>query len=337
MRQLKKKLILFSLTVSVLTGSIFLLSWGTWGHQHINHAAVFALPSEMRHFFYNHIDFITEEAVMPDIRKYTINDKPEFARHFINLESFQTAATDSLPQTMKEAMAKYDAAFLDKNGILPWYLMEMMEKLTKAFQTKRKAEILFLAADLGHYLGDANMPLHTSLNHDGELTGQKGIHALWESQLPEQFGNGYRFYTGNAVYISDIKQATWRIIMNSHRLADTLLLAEKKLKDEFPAEKIYSRDASGNVLKNKFNQPIHSPGYAKAYHTILNGMIQKQLLAAISATANFWYTAWVNAGKPNIDDLDPKELTLRNSKNYDTDHRLWKKGKLGGFKVDKEF
>ena len=323
--------------IGVLSGTIFLLSWGTWGHQHINHAAVFALPAEMRPFFYNHIDFITEEAVMPDIRKYTINDKPEFARHFINLESFQAAGMDSLPQTMKEVLASHDAAFLDKNGILPWYLMEMMEKLTAAFRIKRKAEILFLAADLGHYLGDAHMPLHTSLNHDGELTGQKGIHALWESQLPEQFGNSYHFYTGNAVYVGDIRQAVWRIIMNSHHLVDTLLLAEKKLKDEFPAEKIYSKDASGNVLKNKFSQPVHSPEYVNAYHDRLNGMIQKQLLAAISATASFWYTAWVNAGKPGISELDSPELTKRNSKNYVADYMLWKKGRLNGFKVDKEF
>jgi hypothetical protein len=35
----------------------------------------------------------------------------------------------------------------------------MMEKLTIAFK-KSKNEILFLAADLGHYIADAHMPLH---------------------------------------------------------------------------------------------------------------------------------------------------------------------------------
>jgi hypothetical protein len=334
---MKRKLKLLTGAACVVTGAIFFLSWGTWGHQHINRAAVFALPEEMRHFFYNHIDFITEESVIPDVRKYTINDKAEFSRHYIDLESFQTTSSDTLPGTLKEATARYDAKFLDKNGILPWYMMEMMDKLSKAFKEKRKAEILFLAADLGHYLGDAHMPLHTALNHDGQLTDQKGIHAFWESQLPEKFGNNYNFYTGNAVYIADIKKEIWRIIMDSHQLADTLLLAEKKLKQNFPADRIYEKDAGGNLAKNKYNQSVHTYEYAKAYHDALKGMVEHQMRLAIAATANFWYTAWVNAGKPDLDALDPEALSSRNNKSYKRELKLWKKGELFGLKIDNEF
>ncbi len=330
-----KRIVNFLSISFLIISSLVLLSWGTWGHQHINHAAVFALPEEMRSFFYNHIDFITEESVIPDVRKYTINDKAEFNRHFIDLESFGN--TDSLPATMKEATAKYDAKFLDQNGILPWYMEEVMQKLTKAFQDKKKAEILFLSADLGHYLGDANMPLHTSVNHDGQFTDQKGIHAFFESQLPEQFGAHYNFYTGNAVYIKDVPAEVWRIIFANHRLADSLLLTEKKLKSNFSADKIYMKDSAGNLAKNKFNQPVHSYEYAKAYHDALNGIVERQLRAAVSATANFWYTAWVNAGKPDLSLLDVPELTDRNKKNYKKDYQLWQKGQLFGFKIDKEF
>jgi hypothetical protein len=335
---MKKRIFSLLLISGLLTGSVFFLSWGTWGHQHINHAAVFALPDAMRHFFYNHIDFITEESVIPDVRKYTINDKAEFSRHFIDIEPFQPGGpADSIPLTMKDATAKYDAKFLDKNGILPWYMMEIMQKLTKAFKDKKKAEILFLAGDLGHYLGDANMPLHTSVNHNGQLTDQKGIHAFFESQLPEQFGSNYNFYTGDAVYIKDIQTEVWRIITESHQLADTLLLVERKLKSGFDAGNIYMKDSAGNILKTQYNDPIHTYEYAKAFHDALNGMVEKQLRAAVSATANFWYTAWVNAGSPDLDNLDEPELTSRNSKNYKRDYKLWKKGQLFGFKIDKEF
>ena len=74
---------------------------------------------------------------------------------------------DSLPATLTDVKKKYDEKFLQQNGILPWYIEEIMDQLTKAFKEKRKTEILFLAADLGHYIGDAHMPLHTSANHDG--------------------------------------------------------------------------------------------------------------------------------------------------------------------------
>ncbi len=334
---MKKRILSYLLIAGLVSGSVFFLSWGTWGHQHINNAAVFGLPESMRHFFYNHIDFITEESIIPDVRKYTINDKAEFPRHYIDIESFQVKPTDSLPFTMTDALTKYDAKFLDKNGMLPWYMMEVMQKLTKAFSNRRKAEILFLAADLGHYMGDANMPLHTSLNHNGQLTDQKGIHAFFESQIPEQFGSSYNFYTGDAVYIKDVPAEIWRIVMESHKLADTLLLTEKKLKANYDTSKIFMKDANGNILYNRYHDPVHTYEYAKAYHTALNGMVERQLRAAAASTANMWYTAWVNAGSPNLDSLDEPARTERNRKSYKKDYNRWKNGELFGFKIDTEF
>lgn len=330
----------FFTAAGLVAVSVFLLSWGTWGHQHINHAAVFALPEEMRIFFYNHIDYITEESVVPDVRKYAISDKAEFNRHYINLEPFQRdgQSVDSLSAyTLKDVNKKFDAKTLDKNGILPWYIIEMTQKLTKAFQDKHKGDILFLAADLGHYAGDATMPLHTAENHDGQLSGQKGIHSFFESQLPEQFGEQFNFYTGDAVYIKNVRDEVWKTILNSRKLADTLLLTEKQLRNSFDTTKMYVKDAAGNIVKNIYNQPVHSYEYASAWHTALNGLVERQLRTAEALTASLWYTAWVNAGKPDLRQLDEAALTERNRKNYRKDYAAWKKGHLFGFKIDKEF
>jgi hypothetical protein len=330
---------LFFVVLLVACSVTIVFAWGAWGHEHINRAAVFALPDDnLRSFFYNHIDFITEEAGVPDLRKYTINDKEEFARHFINIESYWQDAPDSLPHTMKEMRLKYEDNVMQKYGILPWYIQEMMEKLTAAFKNKRKEEILFLAADLGHYIGDANMPLHTSLNHDGQLTNQKGIHALWESQIPELFGDSYNLYTGKAKYIDDVIKETWNIVLTSHRLSDTLLSIDRSLKASFGTDdKVYELDSAKNIKMNKFGQPVHTVAYAKKYSTLLNGMVEKQLRNAIAETANFWYTAWVNAGKPNLRDFDPKDLTERNAPYLQKDLKLWQEGKLSGIKSDREF
>jgi len=318
----------------VLSGTLFFISWGVFGHEHINHAAVLALPEPLRTFFYNHIDFITQESTVPDLRKYTLNDKAERPRHYIDLENY--GSIDSLP-TSKELSKKYDEKFLAANGILPWYLESMMEKLTKAFQEKRKTEILFLAADLGHYIGDAHMPLHTSANHDGDLTNQKGIHAFWEAQLPDLFGSTYNFKTEPSIYIEDINKEIRNILRSSHKLVDTLLLKEKRLNETYPSNKIYLKDAEGQIKKNKFNQTIHSTAYAKAYHEVLNGMVESQMCKAISATSNFWYTAWVNAGKPDLNDLDLKELTEDNKTRLKRELDLLESGKLYGVESEREF
>jgi len=328
---------IFSVVVVLMISISLVFGWGSWGHQHINHAAIFALPNEMRFFFYNHIDFITEEAVAPDLRKYTINDKAEGPRHYINLEVFGVATMDSLPSNLQQLKEKYNDSVLQKAGSLPWYILQMEEKLTKAFQGKRKTEIIFVAANLAHYIGDANMPLHTSLNHNGQLTDQKGIHAFFEGQLPELFGKNYNLNTGEAKYIKDIPKETWSMVQASFMKADTLLAVDRKLKETFPREKIYRTDSTGNILKNKFNDPVHSYDYAKKYHEALNGMVERQIREAIKETANFWYTAWVNAGKPYLSGLDPEELTKRNEENYKKDVKLWQQGKVSGFKPEQEF
>src|ERR1017187_7884777 len=148
----------------IILSAPFFIFWGAFGHEHINRAAVLALPKPLQIFFFNHVDFITLESTIPDLRKYTLNDKAENPRHYIDMENF--GSPDTLPKTLSEAKKHYDEKFLQQNGILPWYIEEMTDKLTKAFKEKRKTEILFIAADLGHYLGDAHMPLHTAVNHE---------------------------------------------------------------------------------------------------------------------------------------------------------------------------
>ncbi|GAA4303743.1 zinc dependent phospholipase C family protein [Compostibacter hankyongensis] len=315
-----------------------LLAWGRWGHQHIDRAAIFALPEGMRAFFFNHADFITEESVLPDVRKYTINDRAEPDRHYIDLEAYGKDPFKTLPHDWTAAKKKYGEKMLHKNGILPWYVPEMMEKLTRAFRERDKSNILFIAADLGHYLGDATQPLHTTLNYDGQLSDQKGIHAFFESQLPERFGAAYNFHVSPARYLDDPVKEIWNILQESHALVDTVLLAEKRLAAQFPASRKYVTDASGKPVKNSYGQPVHSLEYAKAYHDALQGAIEKLLRRAVQATADYWYTAWVNAGKPRLDSLDAAALTARNKRFLKKEYRRWQKqGKLWGLHAGAEF
>jgi len=332
---LKSKIITTAFIILLITGSINLLfAWGAWGHKHINRAAVFALPDSMRKFYYNHIDFITEGAVVPDLRRGLLNDKNESPRHYIDLQDFHKPVS-SLPKTTKEAYAKYDSAFLNKTGILPWYIQNIMEKLTAALKKRNKSEILFLSAELAHYVGDAHMPLHTSSNFNGQLTNQKGVHALWESEIPELFGSSYNFKTNGAKYIPDVTEETWDIIIHTHSLEDTLLSDEKKVRKSFNASNMYKKDAAGNNILS-YNQPIFSDEYAKQFNNAMNGMVEEQLRLSIQDVANYWYTAWVNAGSPELLSLDDKNLTKQNQKNYKIEYKAWSKGKLLNLSNEKE-
>ncbi|MCD6012447.1 MAG: hypothetical protein K0Q79_2309 [Flavipsychrobacter sp.] len=310
--------------------------WGVWGHNHINRGAVLALPREMGMFFYNHIDYLTMESTIPDVRKYTMNDKAEFPRHYIHLESYNYESRDMMPKTLDQVIAKYGKDSVDKYGILPWHIQDIMSKLTKAIKNKHKAEILFLAADLGHYIGDGHMPLHTTENSDGQFTGQKGIHAFWEIQLPELFGKRYNFYVPDAHYIKNIEKAAWDLVDSTYALAYPMLSIEKKLKNDNPDDKQYEM-VNDKPLKTDFGSVVHTYAYSHVYHELLNGMVEKQMRGAIELTASLWYTAWVNAGKPDLSDLDPEFITERNKIPYKEDITAWKKGKVKGAGGAKDF
>jgi hypothetical protein len=79
-----------ALSAICITFSCFL---GIIGHERINRAAVMALPKPLQTFFYNHIDFNTQESTVPDLRRNVINDKAEPPRHYFDMENYGAVET----------------------------------------------------------------------------------------------------------------------------------------------------------------------------------------------------------------------------------------------------
>src|SRR3970040_423761 len=111
MKNIKFKRRIVMLTVVAIC--FLTVSWGIVGHERINRAAVMALPKPLQTFFYNHIDFITQESTVPDLRRNVLNDKGEPPRHYFDMENF--GAVETFPKNMEEAKLKYDEKFLTKN------------------------------------------------------------------------------------------------------------------------------------------------------------------------------------------------------------------------------
>ncbi len=200
-----------------------------------------------------------------------------------------------------------------QHGILPWYIVEVKQALTAAFRYRNVIQILRLSADLGHYLADANVPLHTTENHDGQLTQQEGIHGLWESRLPELFFGSYNLFTGPAEYVDCPQQRAWKAVYAAHSLVKDVLRVERELSNQFPPTEKYSFEQKGRTLRKG-----HSVAYATAYHTLLQGQVEQQLRASIKMVGDFWMTCWIDAGRPSLQLLlqqpspgDKKELFLK--------------------------
>src|SRR3954467_14055880 len=174
------KFILLTAFCAVTTNSF---CWGFYAHQRINYLAVFLLPPEMMVLYKPNIQFITDHAVDPDKRRYAVLS--EAPKHYIDIDHYGHYPWQELPEKYEDALKKYPEDSILANGIVPWWIQIMQQRLTNAFKEKSFAKILKLSAEIGHYIADAHVPLHASSNHDGQYTNQKGIHGFWESRVPE--------------------------------------------------------------------------------------------------------------------------------------------------------
>jgi len=290
---LKKTILLGILSAT----TVFFSSWGFFAHRLINRKAVFTLPSGMIRFYKNNITYISEHAVDPDKRRYT--DSAEATRHFIDADHYGQSPFDSIPEKWEAAAEKYGAAELNAHGTVPWQIQKTYYRLVKAFKERDSLRILRYSSAIGHYISDAHVPLHTTENYNGQLTGQVGIHAFWESRLPELYSDKYDFFTGKARYIQDPLKEAWHIVRHTFTLKDSVLLIEKRISSKFPSDKRYTYAGKNNQILKQY-----SPAYSKAYHIALKGMVEQQLRASLLETGSFWYSAWIDAGQPDLDHMN---------------------------------
>lgn len=299
--------------ISIWSGSSFIQKsptvavWGFFGHQRINRMAVFTLPPEMLGFYKEHLEYVTEHAVDPDKRRYAVQGEAE--NHFIDIDHYGLTPFETVPRSWTKAVELYTEDTLRAYGIVPWHIQLMKLKLQRAFEARNVDLILKYSADLGHYIGDAHVPLHTTENYNGQLTGQRGIHGLWESRLVELNAETYDYFTGKCQYLDKPLDFTWQAVQQSHFALDTVLLLEKELTAQFPTDRKYAYEQRGNLTVQTY-----SYDFSQAYHAGMSGMVERRMKAAILAVGSFWYTAWVDAGQPDLSRLQhipPSEALLQ--------------------------
>ena len=186
-----------------------------------------------------------------------------------------------------------------QHGLLPYRIISMHNKLVEAFTNKDEKAILRISADLGHYIGDANVPLHTTENYNGQLTGQLGIHAFWESRLPELFFQKKHYVNIRpATIIENVKEAIWQTIHRSHGFVDQVFHCQLTAKESVSAENVM-------CFSERNGQYVWQPceEYADKYDQCMGTMVWDQWENAIQLLGSLWYTAWAMAGEPELNNV----------------------------------
>ena len=311
-----KKVLVISLLV-FLSHDAF--NWGFYSHKRINRVAVFALPPELFSFYKAYIDYIEEHSIDADKRRHSLKD--EATRHYIDIDYYGQSPFDSVPQRWKDAVTKFSEDTIKAYGTVPWHIQRVYYQLVDAFNDRDRERILKLSADLGHYIGDAHVPLHTTLNYNGQLTGQKGIHSFWESRLPELYAVNYNYVVNKANYRPNILTTAWSIVKASHYALDSVLAFEDSLSKIWDADLKYAYVERGNSVVKTYSEE-----YSFAYHKALNGMVERRMRSAIHEISSAWYSAWVESGQPDLKDLIDEKIKREYLKKIQREKRSWKKG-----------
>src|SRR5690554_3782767 len=224
-------------------------------------------------FYKKNIEYLTEHAVDPDKRRYAVEG--EAVKHYIDIDHYAENGEnpfDLMPKKWNDAVEKYSEDTLKEYGIVPWQIAFMTYWLTDAFMEKDADKIIRLSTDLGHYIADASVPLHTTKNYNGQLTGQKGIHALWESRIPELVANDFDFMVGRAEYIKSPLNAAWQLVEESFSHVDSVLWIEMELSRTFPIDQKYTFETRGQSTVKQYSQ-----AYTMAYHKRMGDMVEKRM------------------------------------------------------------
>jgi len=263
--------------------------WGWDAHRFINRNSVYHLPGEMA-LLVQDSTFLALHSVDADARKIS-GDTSLFAegpRHYLDIDDYPDFRT--LPQELDSVIALYGLERVKQNGTLPWATVMTYDSLVAQLSRGDWSAALLIASDLGHYVADAHQPLHCTVNYNGQLTGNYGIHSRYETTMlnPEHYLSQLWITPDSARYIPDPLGYAFEYILHANSLLDTILLGDT-----------YARNVSGWGGSGTPPASYYAALWEKTQRMTLD-----QLQHATEALASLWYSAWVDAGL-----LSPTEAT----------------------------
>jgi hypothetical protein len=251
-----------------------LWAWGDQGHRVVSTLALQSLPAGPRAWFAGREAEMGDHASDPDHWK---QDRKEGPRHFLDMEPY--GDPERLPRTLEEAQARVGGDYY-RLGVVPWIIQDRWRDLVAAFREGDPAKVAMATAILGHYVADAHVPLHTTVNHDGQLTGQRGVHSRWESGLVG------RYVVAGALSVQPARpdpaflERPWDWLRASHQLVPQLLADDREA----------DRTTEGGRQRTQ--------AYWQIFWARQGPVVQQQLQLAGEHLGDAILNAWIAAGKP---------------------------------------
>ena len=257
-------------------------AWGFEAHKYILDRAIDLLPPEIRPYFVKYRAAIVEHAIDPDLWRNVGFDADESPRHFLDMDAYGPSPFTELPRDFETAVKRYGREFVVKNGLLPWRTQEIHSKLVEAFTQKAsysRDNIKYFSAFLAHYLSDAQVPFHAALNHDGQLTGQWGIHSRFETETFERYRGSLTVTPKPNVAVKSARDFAFDSLVASFSHVQAILDADKAA--------VANRD-------------LYDDAYFAAFFGKVKPILEQRLADSITSVASAITAAWDEAGRPAL-------------------------------------
>jgi hypothetical protein len=253
------------------------LAWGPPAHRLVNNWAVETLPPEIRGFFAANRQFLIDHANDP--AEWMKKDRYEGKRHYLYLDKYGMFPYLDLPHSFQRAVEKFGSGRINRDGVLPWQIGEYSLRLTNSLKAQNWPEARLNAAVLAHYVADAHDPLHTTSNYDGQLTGQTGLASRFGVSLIERYQGFFIFRPIPAAKIDDPTEYAFQAVLEANTWVNQIVLFDRRAVEDF-------RD---------FNDDYFDRFYSQA-----GSIVVREINAAACDAGSYWYTAWLNAGRPAL-------------------------------------
>jgi len=271
----------------VLTSSVG--AWGYDGHRRVNYTAANQLDGPFGRFLKQNAEALKWYAPAADYIKGS--DPNEFPRHFIDADYYDTFPFNNIPIDYDSLLSQYGEAKVKKMGMAPWAIESTCDRVIYLFKNNRFEEAIFYMGNLGHYIADLHMPLHTVLNYNGQFTGNKGVHFRWEGRLVDDYIQKIK-PLGSVEKISDPVSFSMDIIRESFASHKQLFDADTKARKVLSVEQAKALN-SYNIL------PFEKP-YLDILYKESGPLLHERLGKAVVRIASIWEYCWVEAGSPEL-------------------------------------
>jgi hypothetical protein len=252
------------------------LAWGDHGHRLVNAAAIENLPAPLRSYFDSRRTYLIEHASDPDFEAKS--DPAERGHHFTDLDAYESFPFLRLRRqfVLERAAPK---PWQVRHGDSIWQVERYTLQLADSLRNRRWQEAQRDAVFAAHYAADLTQPLHTTRNYDGQLTGQTGVHARFETELVNALADGWRLAPRPSVAEMDLRARIFRESVASFSCRDAVLEADRTAVE---------------------HRSYLDPQYFAVFSQLAGPLAKQRLEAGASFVSSLWYTAWVRAGKPNV-------------------------------------